>query len=946
MKLFSLEDTFTEACNQHDHLKLLESQWRFDKELISKALQNIASIFPHYSRHDSSHSKQIVVNIERMLGDRLINLTATDMWLILEAAYSHDIGMVITHNQIKDMDTQEFGAFIDKIIDQPTHELSEFAKSWKEKKAVLPIGSEAHTFFDEYRQLLAEWYRRKHPENAAKIIRSPFEEIGLTSPRNELLPKRLFGVLAAVCNAHGQPFEELMRLPFSEAGMATEDCHPRYVAALLRMADLLDVDDNRFCPVMMKMSGAALPTHSHAHFEKHQSIKHFRLDQERIKIEVSCPTLDSYEVAFDWFEWLEKEYHNQSQHWPKIVPNKKLGRLPTLATPKVNLDQPYLILNKGLKPRFELNKDSSLEILRSTGFYSTKMSCIREVLQNAVDASLIAMWIDKKEAIKDTEPFSEELISMLNKYSILFDLKESDEHDELIISDQGVGISEDDLRNMLSIGRSNKKSDLIKGMPSWIKPAGNFGIGLQSIFLISDEFTIETKSRITHEAFHITFKSGKNESIAIKKIPTNNAEYGTTISIKLEIKRFPERISISFTKSGNELLKSMNKYDFTKKHSDLKIYEKTNILEAIEEFNTASSIKVKNKNHPALTSENKETNTYFSKELNIALRRIEFYAERNSITTLFRGQQFTGCSAFLEFTSAIIDFYGEEASNLISYNREKILQEAIIPAVISMQKTILEYIEKKYHDISIEQKPYAAAFYFINTPNEADKHRYKDDLLKLEVPIKKASSETKIPLKKIIGDIQNGKIKEISNYIENDASTDDPKHIKITSKENTIKKLIKLISTEDGKTFFQIQIKEYNLNKSKTNSQKKEVIFFSKNEIIPTCKEKLKLELENPSSGIGIGNRMLFPTWGKFKDLSIQTEIKWPRIYWHESYNAQYMLLPYTFSYNEKKYQRTKDISDETINWVKDNLKEKNKSKEEIVALYKELLTEFEYMLK
>ena len=112
MRLLSLEKVFEESCDKHEHLKLLASQWRFDKELISKALQNISSLFPHYSRHDASHSKQIIVNIERMLGERILHLTATDMWLILESAYSHDIGMVITHKQIQDINSPEFNAFV------------------------------------------------------------------------------------------------------------------------------------------------------------------------------------------------------------------------------------------------------------------------------------------------------------------------------------------------------------------------------------------------------------------------------------------------------------------------------------------------------------------------------------------------------------------------------------------------------------------------------------------------------------------------------------------------------------------------------------------------------------------------------------------------------------------------------------------------------------------
>jgi len=73
------------TCAVNDHVyKPLEAQWSFDEKLIAKALQNVGRYFPHYSRHDESHSRQILVHIERLLGpDNIAKLTATDTWLLL-----------------------------------------------------------------------------------------------------------------------------------------------------------------------------------------------------------------------------------------------------------------------------------------------------------------------------------------------------------------------------------------------------------------------------------------------------------------------------------------------------------------------------------------------------------------------------------------------------------------------------------------------------------------------------------------------------------------------------------------------------------------------------------------------------------------------------------------------------------------------------------------------
>ncbi|WP_434780845.1 HD domain-containing protein, partial [Acinetobacter baumannii] len=442
-ELYSLEKHFGIICNRHPHLKLLESQWRFDQELISKALQNVSSIFPHYSRHDVSHSRQIIVNIERLLGDKIKFLSATDTWLILEAAYNHDIGMVITQKQIEDMNTPEFEEFVLSLKASNDDNLKRFAKKWIKNKALLPQKAAAHDFFHQYIQLLAEWYRQKHPTNSAKIVRNPVEEIGLNSSRNELLPKRLFDVLADICKSHGDSFEDLKRaLPKAEAGMASEDCHPLYVACLLRMGDLLDIDDNRFCPVMMSMCGHNLPNLSKAHYDKHHSIKHFRLDSERIEIKCLCPTPESYEAAYDWFNWLQQEYHHQTQHWDQIVPSKELGRLPTLMTPVVDIDEPYLILNQGRKPSFKVNEEAIFKLVRGTGLYSSKFDCIREILQNAVDSTLHRIWIEHKDEVQNLIPTDLRLQEIYDNYkmTITFEPKEENSNQWILkVKDQGIG---------------------------------------------------------------------------------------------------------------------------------------------------------------------------------------------------------------------------------------------------------------------------------------------------------------------------------------------------------------------------------------------------------------------------------------------------------------------------------------------------------------------------
>ena len=97
--------------------EILFAQWSYDKKVIPVALNAISNLFPHYSLHDESHSITIINNIVRVLGkEKLEKLSAIDLWLILEASYSHDIGMVVSSEKIIEaLKSNDFIDFIKEI---------------------------------------------------------------------------------------------------------------------------------------------------------------------------------------------------------------------------------------------------------------------------------------------------------------------------------------------------------------------------------------------------------------------------------------------------------------------------------------------------------------------------------------------------------------------------------------------------------------------------------------------------------------------------------------------------------------------------------------------------------------------------------------------------------------------------------------------------------------
>ena len=137
---------------------ILQGQWEFDKKNIPNALKAIAVVFPHYSLHDESHSVSILNNIVKMLSEEVVNkLSCSDLWLMLEAAYCHDLGMVVTAERLDSvLQGDDFLKHFMKIYVDEDHPLHEYSKSFCVKDGKLYFNDDEFQVdkFDSSRYLL------------------------------------------------------------------------------------------------------------------------------------------------------------------------------------------------------------------------------------------------------------------------------------------------------------------------------------------------------------------------------------------------------------------------------------------------------------------------------------------------------------------------------------------------------------------------------------------------------------------------------------------------------------------------------------------------------------------------------------------------------------------------------------------------------------------------
>lgn len=721
---------------------VLYTQWNASKDYVFQNLNAISQMFPHYSLHDWSHSEAILTNIERIVGTETLEVrfSAEDLWLLLCSACYHDLGMYVSGEEQNELMTNEsFIEHIRKIQGNKKSYLHAYAMCFDIKENTL-IQKETQIqdkTINAIDFLIADYIRKSHGVRSAQKIQKD-EKLYLQS-----IPKRIQGILAEICKCHTSTFKDVMNLPHSEKGIDVEDCHPRYIACLLRLGDLLDMDNNRFSNVILSTL-PSIPLDSIQHKAKHFSINHLEICTRKISATATCEDVDVADLTQQWFAMLDSEVTDQMKKWSDIVPEPSYGFLPTLGDLHVAL-QGYDTIDGKIKNNFQIDTSKALELIQGAGLYDSPIQSIRELLQNAVDATLLRIYLENEELWKTENDNIRELFEKeRKKYSIKVFISHSTsslQNDkinwELKIADQGIGMSLEDIKvlTQIAIDKANtKKHKIIQKMPEWMKPSGTFGIGFQSIYLLADIVHIKTHQINSEHTYDLTLYNPIKEKEGLILLKTDNdysPQQGTEIEFTLTVEKIPQSWSVSI--GNNSVWGVLNAYDFVSYESlDIDIAK---IIDAIIQFSYVSDIPViiydeNNKIFDSATNIHnffkENPNTYFSKNHNIEV--IPLFAEdkkRHINQTYYRGQNVKYTNK-LRFADFIINILAGDAKDILTLSRNEIqnsyvgiLREKIISVTI-------EYIIEKYDKLSADEQKWASMFinYYANEDRSVPEHYF------------------------------------------------------------------------------------------------------------------------------------------------------------------------------------------------------------------------------
>ena len=716
------------------------TQWNYDKEIYLDVLAGVRDYYPNYTDHSNKHSEAILTNILRMFGeDGILKLSSFDLWLLLESVYLHDCGMYITREEaIKVLNDDNFKQFFYNISQDPRNPMYKYTKFFGDKYEYSDtIYHPNHDY--SMRFIISSYKRSKHSEDFQKVIEW----------KDKLLPDRMYKILGNIAKAHGEKFSDVLKLPKKEKGLGNELGHPIFIASLLRIGDLLDIDNNRFSKMLIKNIESILPVDSSWHIDKHKSIEHFWIDEEKIeitaKINSGKKNYDIADITGNWFSYIEEEYNNLLHNWKRIIPKNFNKTLPTLGELKIEMvDYEYITSKK--KPKFSLDINNTLSLLMGTSIYDKKEKAFQEIIQNSIDAIYLRVFEENKNQYNFNKKLKlEEIIDLFKDKKILVEINKNtnkSENDDIYnywnisIKDKGLGIDKEHIKYIIEAGSSykdDKKKKIIDSMPSWLKPSGNFGIGFQSIFMLTDCVKLRSKSLYSHENIEIEllkpsiFNYDAGNIYYKKTFFDYKQEIGTEISFEYKTLKVTKRVTIKDT-LGNEknfLKDYISKYDALLDNDfDIGIYEVLDTLNKINMFSLIDII-VKKENEEIILDKKLNIKSYSPKEkFQISL----FPDNENLFSDYYYKNQKVSNGMIIQFFPIIINIVGFKANEVLEINREKIKSNFKEEHTIELIEAIYKFIaeELNFQDLEENIKVQISCFYFYYK-NYLKENKYKKE---------------------------------------------------------------------------------------------------------------------------------------------------------------------------------------------------------------------------
>jgi Histidine kinase-, DNA gyrase B-, and HSP90-like ATPase len=497
----------------------------------------------NFTLHDDEHSFRVAQRIYELIPvETLPQLSNMEISLLLGAAYLHDIGMNPKRQVV--IDIKNFLLLGDgNLAKTEQQRLREWLdRNYPDEQIPLPETEDQKQRLNRAEFLTAYYCRHRHNDWSGEHIESVSRQ--LSAP-----PYAGFcDDLITLCKSHHFGFEELKapKLDAKVVGARSETVNLRYLAALLRVADVLEFDPERTPEVIFDHRSIDESSISYWQKDKYISLK---LDKEGHALFYTARTESAriHKALLETADDVDRELQNCA-----TFDKSNAFKVGATGCSLNHYTWPWQSnLVRDVAPRegtfeyiegaFRPDSKRLLSLLTGTQLYGSPFAAIRELLQNAFDAvkeHIARELLHDRDEGNVTSTFEQRG----KLHSVKLKIENRENETWFICSDTGAGMTRRVIENYLLVSGSRPRPEVVELRRSAkilgidFERSGQFGIGALSYFMIADRVEIETSP----SSFAYQDAEGHGWSFAtegvghfgeLKAITRKNR--GSTISLRL-----------------------------------------------------------------------------------------------------------------------------------------------------------------------------------------------------------------------------------------------------------------------------------------------------------------------------------------------------------------------------------------------------------------------------
>jgi hypothetical protein len=478
--------------------------------LLAKSMPEIQAVLAQggtaetdFTLHDSGHAYRVAQRMVEIIPTQtLAALSCYEKALLLMSAYLHDIGMTPRKSRTsaihKYLLTGEANGFAGDERDKLQQWLDDFRGG-----IVPPIASSATTVaaLETAEELVTYYARHRHNDWSEEWIREHFSDSSMGTYKGWLED------LIRLCRSHHYGYDELRSDVFLPriVGGHGDVVNLRYLAAVLRIADVLEFDPERTPAVVFKHRDVSVGSVIYWHKDHEISL---RIDNGRVLISARPNSARIHKAIEDTVAQIDEELamcRRLAEELPfnlcPFLPQPTAHEWILASTTQARIEplrNSYEYINGAFRP----NTSRILNMLSGVELYGNPFAAVREAVQNASDAVREQMAYVRLR--RENPASATHATELARSHCVSLRIEADDRGYWLICADSGVGMNKRIICDYLLISGQSHRHDILElerrcqrhGFS--IERTGQFGIGVLSYFMIASR--IEISTRRSHES--------------------------------------------------------------------------------------------------------------------------------------------------------------------------------------------------------------------------------------------------------------------------------------------------------------------------------------------------------------------------------------------------------------------------------------------------------------